>query len=74
MHIYMYEDERKQIEIEEERRESSGKNRMEKQELPGTASVAPETEHLSEVRIEFLEWKLNGGLVVKVKDRVRPKS
>lgn len=38
-----------------------------------TASVASETEHLTELRVEFLERELNGVLAIKVEDKVGPK-
>ena len=43
---------------------------MKKSKLPAAASVAAsvasETEHLIEERIELLEWKLNGDFGIKV--------
>ena len=42
--------------------------------MAASASVAAETEHLIEERIELLEWTSNGDLGIKVEDKVRPKN
>ena len=51
---------------------------MKKSKLPAAASVAAsvasETEHLIEERIELLEWKSNGDFGIKVEDNARPKN